>query len=112
MQALESLTETQVSTYHPPPNPGGCRQWPRLGITQRNSRDTLREPPVVCASLVACGGGDESPALVPAWPGHPASSSSEPPPAPDHLTLRSFLSHGDCHGVGGRADLLTSPDCG
>lgn len=62
---------------------------------------TPLEPPVVCASLVACGGGDESPASVPAWPGHHASSSSLPPPAPDHLTLRSFLSHGDCRPGGG-----------
>lgn len=96
MQALESLTETQVSNLHSLPG-GGARQ---AMATPRDHATlwTPLEPPVVCASLVACGGGDESPASVPAWPGHHASSSSLPPPAPDHLTLRSFLSHGDCHG--------------
>lgn len=34
------------------------------------------------------GEGTRRPALVPAWPGHPASSSSSP--STHHLTLRAF----------------------
>lgn len=83
MQALESLTETQVSPAPVPPSPGGGPGGVRAPGRPRGGRRRAAQP--------SCQFG-----LVTQLPLPPPPSHSPP-------DLEGLLSHGGCHGGGGWA---------